>query len=142
MSASFDPAVGPILNVGVGQPASLRDAESKDKPIVRAYPALLDTGADLTCISASVAAEVGLVPTGKRTMSSATESRDMNTYLVDLVLPFGDPKAGGEMRGLLNATVMEFDAGKPEFQVLLGRDLLCLGLLSLVGYDKRLTFCM
>ena len=142
ISIQFDPGLGPILNVGVAAPATLRAAGPEAQPVVRVYPALVDTGADITCISPKVAEEGGLSPTGKRTMTSATETRDINTYLIDLALPFGEPRPGVAMAAQENLIVMEFDPGRPHYQVLLGRDIICAGLLNLVGYDKRFTFCL
>ncbi len=100
ISFKFDPAVGPLINIGFCQPASVNEAiDSRAQPgapaaQVTLFTALIDTGATRTCISPAIAQQVGLLPIGKAMMWSATHSVALNTYLVDLVLTFGDPQNG------------------------------------------------
>jgi hypothetical protein len=60
-------------------------------------------------------------------MTSATGVDPVNVFLVDLIFPFGDM---GFVRS--GAQALEFAAppGNP-FQILLGRDILCTGVLTL-----------
>src|SRR5437867_723696 len=102
LSASFDPRIGPLMNIGVlpgGNPTPGVASHNQ----ITAFPALVDTGASVTCISPAVASALGLQPIGMRMMSSATHSVAVNVYLVDLVLPFGS--TGFIVHG---AQVMEF----------------------------------
>jgi hypothetical protein len=69
-------------------------------------------------------------------MTSATHSVPANVYLVDLMLPFG---ALGHV--IPSTQVMEFVAGNAPFQMLLGRDVICKGSLTLT-FDGHFTFCL
>jgi len=65
LSGSFNPAVGPLINLGVAPLGTLgHGAPSSGSPAV--FSALLDTGAAVTCISPAVARAVGLQPIGLR----------------------------------------------------------------------------
>ncbi len=141
LTAKFDVGTGPIINVGIALPGTYKPSEA---PKAIFMPALIDTGASGTCISADAAINAGLSPFGKAQMTSASETRAMNTYLADLYLPFGDPtKSGGVTSGVMqNMRVMEFNHAGPHFQVLLGRDIIGKGLFQMIGYDGRLTLCL
>jgi predicted aspartyl protease len=104
---------------------------------IAGYPALVDTGAAMSCISPGIAQALGLNPSGKRPMVSATHTVATNEYIVDLVVPFGN------LNLVMNAQqVMEFTApaGSP-FQILMGRDLICRGSLHL-SFDGHFTFSL
>ena len=142
MSIHFDPVLGPIANIGIAPSGSLA-ARAGERPVLRVYSGLIDTGASGTCISSKVAEEVGLVPIGKTPVTSAThEAEPMNTYLVDLAMPFGDIASAPLMAASANLQVTEFNAGSADFEILIGRDVICAGLFSMAGYDKRFTFCL
>ena len=136
LSGRFDPAVGPLLNVAVLPLGTITPAGLTVSSITT-FPALLDTGATITCISPSIASSLALRPIGMRTMVSATHSTPVNTYLVDIILPFG--QAGFTMAG---KEVMEFAAapGSP-YQMLVGRDIICRGTLAL-SFDGHYTFSL
>jgi hypothetical protein len=136
LSGRYDPGIGPLINVGVLPPGILTPATAASTQIT-AFPALIDTGATVTCISPNVAQTVGLQPVGMRPMVSATESVPVNVYLVDLLLPFG--AAGFILPG---AQVLEFTpAGGSPFQMLVGRDVICQGALT-ISFDGHFTFCL
>jgi hypothetical protein len=121
------------MNVGVVPQGAL--AAGALPPAVTTFPALIDTGASSTCISPVVAHTLGLRPIGMRPMTSATQLIAVNVYLVDLVLPFGNS-------GLVlpSVQVMEFaQAGGGLFQILVGRDVLCQGSLTM-SFDGHFTF--
>jgi len=134
LSNKYDPAIGAVINIGVLFPGSIAPGLPAPSQI-SAFPALIDTGASSTCISNVVAQIVGLHPMGMRPMSSATESKPVNVYLIDLILPFG--ASGLIMPG---AQVMEFTPvpGSP-YQILLGRDVICKGVLTM-SFDGQITF--
>jgi hypothetical protein len=137
LSGRCNLSIGPILNIGVARSGSVTPASAATGIQVSIFPALIDTGATLTCVSPQVVQAVGLHPSGKRDMVSATQSAPMNVYLVDLVLPFGT--AGLHMP---DVQVMEF-AGSPNnpFQMLLGRDILGRGTFTL-SFDGHFTFSL
>jgi len=101
------------------------------------FPALLDTGASITCISLSVVQALNLVPIGMRPMVSATHAVPVNQYLVDLIFPFGS------VIYIMSAMqVMEFVAtNTTPFQILLGRDIICKGILTM-SFDGHFTFSL
>lgn len=136
LSGQFNPRIGPIINIGlVAQDRLRRGTEIPANAL--GIPALIDTGATSTCISREIAERAGIQPIGMRPMSSATGSEPRNLYLVSLLLPFGTT---GLVRP--NLQVMEFTpfANSP-FQALIGRDVICLGVLTM-SFDGRFTFSL
>jgi hypothetical protein len=70
-------------------------------------------------------------------MVSATHTTPVNKYLVDVLMPFG---SAGYLSQ--NTQVMEFTPHpNSSFQVLLGRDILCRGVLNM-AFDGTYTFCL
>lgn len=134
LSGRFDPNIGPIINIVVLPAGTLSPSFSGQ---INAFPALIDTGATSTCISQSVVQAINLQPIGMRPMISATHSVPTNLYFVDLLLPFG---AAGY--AIANTQVMEFvlQGGGP-FQMLVGRDIICRGALTL-SFDGHFTFSL
>ncbi len=49
--------------------------------------ALVDTGASNTCIAQECADELGLIPVGKTTITTASNNCDVNKYMVDFAIP-------------------------------------------------------
>jgi len=134
LSGRFDPNIGPLINIGVLPVGVLTPSFSGN---IATFPALIDTGASVTCISQNVVQAVSLQPIGLRPMVSATHSVPVNVYLVDLFLPFG--AAGFVIQGI---QVMEFvPEGNAPFQMLLGRDIICRGTLTL-SFDGHFTFSL
>jgi hypothetical protein len=142
LSISFDPKVGPLINLGFGLPATTKGADSANPARVNLYGALIDTGASMTCIAREIAVETKLPLIGKTQMASASHVVEANVYLADLVLPFGRP--GPDVTSFLqeNVQVMEFEPNRSPFKALLGRDVLCAGVFSMVGFDGKFTFCL
>lgn len=104
------------------------------------FEALVDTGATTTCISPAIATLIGLVPAGMRPMGSAThQGVPTNTYLVDLGLPL---TTGQSTNVWWLGTYLVFEFTPPQnspYQLLLGRDVLCKGTLTL-SFDGHFTF--
>jgi predicted aspartyl protease len=134
LSGRFDPSIGPIINIGVLPAGTFTPSFSGN---IATFPALIDTGASITCISQNVVQAVPLQPIGMRPMVSATHTVPVSVYLIDLFLPFG--AAGFVIQG---TQVMEFILeGNNPFQVLLGRDVICRGVLTL-SFDGHFTFSL
>jgi hypothetical protein len=132
LTGQFDPAVGPLIEVAVGQ-AGIVPATA-----VRRYSGLIDTGATMTSISPKVVSTLALKPLGKRAVVSATHVVAMNLYLVDLLLIF----TGGGVVRRGGIEVLEFaPPKKAAFDMLIGRDVLCEGVLTL-SPDCRFTFAL
>ena len=144
LSATFNPSIGPLLNVFFAPAGTLKAKANGggEQPEAGLYSLLIDTGADITCLATQVAAKLGLQPRGKRNVHHAAGSDEANTYLVDIAIPFGDPTTSVQTFIAENMWVMEFGGAHPNYQGLLGRDIICRGLLSITGWDSRYTFCL
>jgi hypothetical protein len=140
----FDPAVGPLLNIGIAPAAALVSAQQGAPLDVTACVALIDSGASITCVSAALAARVGLKLLGMRPVAHAQGMTAANLYLADVALPFGDISKGVAVATMpiQSIQVMEFQPNSAPFEALLGRDIICMGLLTIIGYDRRFTICM
>lgn len=135
LSGRYDHSIGPLINVGILPPGTLTPSGVTTSASL--FPALLDTGASGTCISLSIASTLGLTAIGMRPMTSATHAVPMNVYLVDLAISFGAASLG-----LTGIQVMEFTPpGGSPFQVLIGRDIICRGVLT-VSFDGHFSFCL
>ena len=67
-------------------------------------------------------------------MQDATGSNPVNAYHVDLM-----PSFGAQSIAVANLNVCEFDPGRAPFQVLIGRDIICQGVLTM-DFAGRFTF--
>ena len=140
LTVQFDPVHGPLITLGIS-PAHSVAQEPTAVRVLTQITALVDTGASLTSVTPEIAEKVGLTLLGKTPMMSASETTETNLYLADIAIPFGEP--GQSAHGMVSdARVMEFQMDGGNFQMLLGRDILCRGLFQMVGYDKRFTFCL
>lgn len=144
MSAPYNPIVGPLIQLAIIRPDPiLLTGVSVQSPLEigqgtqgpRLYNALIDTGATLTCISPKVVQEVGLQPMGKGMMIGSTGSSAVNTYhfgIGFMTNPVQSPT--GQVTGTLETRLvdgMEFAVHGASFDVLLGRDIICLGTFTL-----------
>lgn len=113
------------------QPAQveLRGAETR---------AILDTGATNTAVSKWLAESLQLVPSGKTEVLTAAGQREVNTYQVDVLLPFGSTVVPIE-----RLPITEYDAPREdaEPQVLLGMDVIQQGCLT-VDFEGKWTFSL
>lgn len=142
LSVQFNPAVGPILSVvitpgGVVKAATIAGQVPEGRPT----NLLVDTGADITCISPKVASDLKLRSLGKKPVQVPTGPGTCNTYMIDLGVPFGDPFKGAETLVMDNLLVMEFLGANPNYDGLLGRDILGRGFLTMAPFDRRFTIC-
>lgn len=138
ITVPFDPSVGPVADIVVAPPGTIKSGTDISSPLARTYKALIDTGAAITCISRRVAQETGLRVVGKRHMISASRKELANLYRADVYIPIGDH--GREPHGLICewAEVMEV-MGDTNYQALLGRDVLDSVFLTVDGPNKCFT---
>lgn len=106
----------------------------------------MDTGASCTSVSRTVIAALGLLPIGKQPVGGMHGMRPTYLYQFEVVLTF--PIATRNPRqsappGPATFSVLgaEFVPGQAPFEVLLGRDVLCNGILTM-AFDGRMTFCI
>ena len=141
VSGDYDPDVGILLQVGIltgGAVQATQRAEDvgNDLAVSGAQAlGLVDTGASKTSIiSPRLASSLGLKPSGKTLVQGVTGAMQVNSYAVDLMLGFGAHSAVIE-----NLEVCELDLGQARFNMPIGRDVLCRGVLTM-DFAKRFTF--
>ena len=140
VSGDYDPDVGILLQVeilaGGAVQATRRDEDAGNDLTVSSTQALglVDTGASKTSISQRLAGSLGLKPSGKVSVQGVTGTMQVNSYAVDLMLGFGAHSAVIE-----NLEVCELDLGQARFDMLIGRDVLCQGVLTM-DFAGRFTF--
>ena len=140
VSGDYDPDVGILLQVGIltggTVQATRRDEDSGDSLTVAGTQTLglVDTGASKTSISPRLAGSLGLKPSGKVPIQGVTGTMQVNSYVVDLMLGFGAHSAVIE-----NLEVCELDLGQARFDMLIGRDVLCQGVLTM-DFAGHFTF--
>jgi hypothetical protein len=100
-------------------------------PKINQYEAIWDTGATGTVITAKVAFDLGLKPTGKITSNHAGGSDQVNTYLVNIYLPNGINVIGVKV---IEAVL----SGNTE--MLIGMDIISLGDFSFTNYNGEACF--
>lgn len=94
--------------------------------------ALWDTGATSSCISHDVVASLSLIPTGKRNIRTPSGSSEVNTYLVDIILP-------NDVR-IPDLIVCDSEIGAQDIGMLVGMDVINKGDLAVSNYNGRTTF--
>lgn len=94
--------------------------------------AVWDTGASGTCISAEVVNNLSLIPTGKKNIHTAGGIRQVNTYLVDIILPNNVSVSGVE--------VCDTEIGNQGIGILIGMDIITKGDFSVSNYNNTTVF--
>jgi hypothetical protein len=131
--------IGPTLELGVSAPASL--AQAGTTPVISWFRAIADTGCSHTSIHSSVATKCGLKVLSKGAASTPGGNVAVNIYHGDLIVhsligwstPFDwtFPDRG----------IMEMVNPHPDFDALLGMDILSMGIFLTNGGLKQATFC-
>jgi hypothetical protein len=119
-----------------------QQAAAKQNPLaVTFYNALIDTGASCTCITNKIINDVGLTPAGKQSVGGVHGKKVVNQYQFQVALLFPQAQAAS---GTVTANAMaipvtgvEFDS-PGGFDVLLGRDVICRGILH-ISWDGHGT---
>jgi predicted aspartyl protease len=107
------------------------DVNSQDREILK-VPALWDTGATNTCISNQIVEELALVPTGKKSVRTASGSKEVSTYLINIKLPNNVD---------INAIeVCDSDIGNQGIALLIGMDIIGVGDFSVSNYQGHTVF--
>jgi hypothetical protein len=136
LSGQFDPALGILIQVGILAAGTAPDA-SQALGQLTPFTALVDTGASDTCITPGAARMLSIAPIGMRQMTSAHQTAPVNVYQVDLVILFGN-----QARAFQHHQVVEFAAPPASsFQVLIGRDIICRGVLTM-SFDGHFSFSL
>lgn len=91
-----------------------------------------DTGASGSCVSEDVINDLGLVPIGMQTIQTPSGSKDVNTYLVDIILPNRVRVEG--------VVVCGSDIGNQGIQILIGMDVINQGDFSVSNFEGKTVF--
>ena len=133
ISGQYDPAVGVLLQIAVLPGGHLNKAiqSNAEESLIGVMGApvngLLDTGADHTCVSQSLAQKLNLRPSGKISVSGATGVSEMNQYMIDLLLQFGQIS-----NAITEHVVTEFTSNSTTaYDMLVGRDIICRGVFTM-----------
>lgn len=94
--------------------------------------ALWDTGATGTCISLDVVKELSLVPTGKKNIKTPSGSTEVNTYLINVMLP--------NNVSIPNVEVCDSEIGNQGIGMLVGMDIITAGDFAVSNYNKNTVF--
>lgn len=153
LAGNYSPAVGILVQVAILrqheiaalQPSSKTTAPGAAPDLnLTMFAGLVDTGASTTCISKNVADAIGLAPSGKTTMSGSTGHDTVNQYTFVVGFVFGAKQVpSGAFLGDLNLHLVqgcEFTSHGFGFDVLIGRDILCKGSLSM-SFDGHYLLC-
>lgn len=96
---------------------------------------LVDTGAELSSVARKIADQIGLREIGKVPLISANQEFEAKQYLADLFIPADDGFVA-----LRDVEIVEYRVGSlPDFDGLLGRDILQLCLVQLNGPARTFT---
>ena len=129
----YDPGIGPVIEVTISDPVSLRDDEQppKSEKVIM----LLDSGASECSISPAVAARLQLVPHGLHEIIGVAASRQAHhQYMADLGLWLGN-----DCVEYFDWQLIEFSARYDKIDGLLGRDILAHANFHLDGPNRRFT---
>lgn len=94
--------------------------------------ALWDTGATTTCISSKVVDDLGLVPTGKMNIKTPSGETQVNTYLIDIILP-------NKVR-MASVDVCDSEIGNQGIDVLIGMNIILMGDFAVSNYNGKTVF--
>jgi len=90
-------------------------------------------------ITPTAAQKIGLPKIGKSPVTSTTELIESDVFLGDLFIPFDDPHDRFH-HFFRDVRFLEFRFGNVAFDILVGRDVMALGLVQLNGKTNQCTF--
>ena len=127
--------VGPICTVKIGLSSIAADVLSaKGEPVPAPIDAtaLIDTGASGTCIKPEIVKNLGLVPRGVVQIATpSSKAHPCNVFDVSLHFPHGVVVS--------TLQVIEAPLEGQNIQCLIGRDVLCQGILIYSGYTNTFS---
>ena len=141
MSCQYEPSVGPLIHIIFTQAGALATRKVQGT----GADFLIDTGASKTCISPEIVRRTGLRSIGKVPVGVASGTASLNTYLVDLLVPFDPARiqgAKGQTFAVQNIQVVEYLGDASRYQGLLGRDIIDRGVFIIAGWDKKYYFSL
>jgi hypothetical protein len=149
VAGNYNPAVGVILQTAVLPQSQFVTLQAprlpqSSLPNLTMFGALVDTGASVTCISRNVVQALNLQPSGKTSMSGSTGQNTVDQFTFAVAFLFGAQQTPtGAISGQLSMHLVqgcEFMSHGFGFDVLIGRDILCKGILTL-SFDGHYLLC-
>jgi hypothetical protein len=137
LNGKFNPQVGPLINVKILGAGTMTLQNTAFPSTALDFVGLIDTGASRTCITPKVAQDVGLSAVSKMPFGGVHGLKPVNVYLIDIVVPM---MPNSFFLGGIPAMELAAIPNSP-FEVLIGRDLICRGVLTL-GSDGHFSFCL
>jgi Aspartyl protease len=119
----LDPQIGAKLTVALALPGAIKAGPDLTKPAWSKVDALIDTGSNTSCVGTTIAHRIGLTVAGITTMLSGNQTRDVNNYRSDLVVPLGLSNRFVQSQLYPGLRLTEF-RGDMETDMLLGLDVL------------------
>lgn len=132
-SAPFDPKTGPHIDVFLSKPLSTYSDEDSEASKYK-VSMLIDSGASKTAISPVIAQEIGLIPSGKEALRSATNEIKSNIYHLDLTCELVTPYFY-----MPDLRVIEFEFAKGWRDGFLGRDFLEKVVFEISGPERKFS---
>lgn len=126
---------GALVDIRIGNAtliANQMKIEGKQVPEPKAIVAMIDTGASISAIDSSVAASLGLQQTGSVQVGGVGGMSQQPVFAASL--EFTDPKIAYDPLSLSGSSL-----GAPDFQMLIGRNILCQMILTYDGAQGRFT---
>jgi hypothetical protein len=117
----------------------IQPAAGQQPPSIQTFRALIDTGAQGTCITATVAKAIGLIPLGKKSVIGVSGVQSHNYYLFNVGFLIGGPVGPNKtMAGQIHLFAtpiqgVELAIAGGNFDVLLGMDIIGSGSLAVEG---------
>lgn len=93
---------------------------------------LWDTGATCTCISNEIANRLSMTPTGKQVIHTPSGNKEVNTYIVNIVLP-------NEVQ-VQDVTVSDSDIGNQGIDMLIGMNIILIGDFAVSNFNGKTVF--
>lgn len=134
----INPSNVPLLEIGISTPQSL--APVGTIPTINWIKAIADTGCTSTSIFSGAATKAGLQIVSKGMVNSTTHSVPVNIYYGDLILRYSYGSKPFEFR-FFDRSFLELVRPDPNFEALLGMDILSIGSYHINGLTKQATFC-
>ena len=94
--------------------------------------ALWDTGATRSCISHDVVSFLSMISTGKSLINTPSGSQQVNTYLIDVILP--------NNVNVKDLQVTDSEIGNQGIGILIGMDIICAGDFAVSNFNGKTVF--
>lgn len=119
----LDPDIGAKLPVALALPGAIEAGPDLSKPAWGTFTGLIDTGSNTSCVAPTIAHRIGLKVSGITEMRSGNQTRDVDNYLADLIVPLDLMRDFQPSQLYPSLRISQF-RGDMDTDVLLGLDVL------------------